>query len=630
MSNKKTSTKTANRSAGGGCGCSVEIVVKARGDAHIHTCGEHTGDGNGPCPDHDCDCPSRDCPPGACLPTVAGAKHKKSRNQRLAALAAGTPLPSSLASGGLQLCRRFMAGQDPANDLEEDAFALLDKTTPAMREVLSCALDALDELPPEQRGGLVDPKILADVTQPLTPGILTDAWTEEVFGRVSDELFGDTEGLKAEVPGKIRIFVPNDDVFPSPVRVCRLNDLRTAHFRPGLSGGDYLPAEIEQVCEVQIVDGVPQVSCQVQTDNCPGNSAAGVCLRVPEIAAGDTVLLEGVNFFSTDAIVRLTSNEPTNPTTVDVDTHIRGDLVTPVTEIIDGQVSLIMDCRVHDRLLFQVPEDLPPATYSVSVIVPNITGIDFWGESLSSEPEYITVVPPPTTRFTVTSETLHAEDETSPSWAGSDEVGLQFLVAAVLADGSPLLSEKRPPVRLGDVDSGDTRDITRLIFDQQQPITALLLSVVGHEVDSEDAYEKMITDWTDVFVDLVKAQIKAIAAAVSAAGGLKALGKLPPWAWWAIGIAIVVTLAIDFFVALWAPADLIIEDSIGLGVVELSQLTSPDFPAPPDLAYTSAGGIDVERKSLEKLPTQYREERSYHSDDEDSTYQLTLRFNRKL
>jgi hypothetical protein len=39
----------------------------------------------------------------------------------------------------------------------------------------------------------------------------------------------------------------------------------------------------------------------------------------------------------------------------------------------------------------------------------------------------------------------------------------------------------------------------------------------------EDAYEKMITDWTDVFVDLVKDEIKAIAGILAAAGGLKAL-----------------------------------------------------------------------------------------------------------
>jgi hypothetical protein len=147
----------------------------------------------------------------------------------------------------------------------------------------------------------------------------------------------------------------------------------------------------------------------------------------------------------------------------------------------------------------------------------NITGIEFWGESLSSEPEYINVVPPATARFTVTSETLHAEDETSPSLAGSDEVGLRFLAVAMLADGTPLASDPTS-VRLGNVDSGDTRDITRSLFTHQQPIAALTLSVLGHEVDSEDAYEKMITDWTDVFVDLVKDQIIAIAGILTAAG----------------------------------------------------------------------------------------------------------------
>jgi hypothetical protein len=154
--------------------------------------------------------------------------------------------------------------------------------------------------------------------------------------------------------------------------------------------------------------------------------------------------------------------------------------------------------------------------------------------------------------------------------------------------------------------------------------------VIGHEVDSEDAYQEMITDWTDVFVDIVKAELDAIAAVVSAAGGLEALGKLPPWAWAALGIALVVTLYIDVIVALWAPADPIIADSIGLGVVDLAQLTSPDFPAPADLAYTSAQDIDVRGESLEKLPTQYRERRSYHSVHRESNYQITLRYNRKV
>jgi hypothetical protein len=38
--------------------------------------------------------------------------------------------------------------------------------------------------------------------------------------------------------------------------------------------------------------------------------------------------------------------------------------------------------------------------------------------------------------------------------------------------------------------------------------------------------------------------------------------------------------------------------------------------------------IDVLRQPLEKLPTQYLEERRYFSANEDSQYHLTLRFNR--
>lgn len=623
MASKPGASSTLSKHAAGrDCGCETRISIESRGDVHIHNCtcheecGRQPGDGGGP--------PS-DCPPGACLPVVAGAKHKKSRAQRLARIADSTSLPSTIASGVLQTCRRFMAGEGPANALERDAFARLEMTTPAMRDVLSCALDALDGLPADLRNRLFDMSLLSDLNTSVTPAALTSAWVHEAVGRASEQIFGDTDALEAEVPGQIRIFepAPDDEFPPVPVQICRLNGLRTKNFH---LGGDYLPAEIEQTCQVQMVDGTPQIICEVQTDNCPGNFANGVCLRVPEIAAGDSVLLEGVNFFSPDTFVRLASHEPIE-TTRDIETHVRGDLETPVTEMIDGRTSLIMDCRVKDQLMFEVPSDLPPATYSVTVMVPNITGIEYWGEFLSSDPEYIKVVPPPTARFTVTSETLHAEDETSPSWAGSDEVGLRFLPIAVLPDFTLLVSD-RISVGLGNVDSGDTRDITRVLFTHEQPIAALTLAVLGHEVDSEYAYEKMIDDWTEAFVDLVKIEVAAIAAALGAVGGAKALAKIPPWGWWAIGIGLSVTLAIDVLVALWAPADLIIEDIIGLDVVALAQLLSPDFPAPRTERYTSAQGIDVERQALEKLPTQYRERRRYYSDDEDSDYRLTLRFNR--
>jgi hypothetical protein len=49
---------------------------------------------------------------------------------------------------------------------------------------------------------------------------------------------------------------------------------------------------------------------------------------------------------------------------------------------------------------------------------------------------------------------------------------------------------------------------------------------------------------------------------------------------------------------------------------------------PDEASYTSAQGINVVQTALEKLPTQYREQRSYASSDEGSRYTVTLRFNR--
>ena len=58
----------------------------------------------------------------------------------------------------------------------------------------------------------------------------------------------------------------------------------------------------------------------------------------------------------------------------DVDALRVGDVDTPVTEVVNGKTVLINDCRVHDRLTFQVPIDLAPEIYQIQVVVPNITG----------------------------------------------------------------------------------------------------------------------------------------------------------------------------------------------------------------------------------------------------------------
>ena len=88
---------------------------------------------------------------------------------------------------------------------------------------------------------------------------------------------------------------------------------------------------------------------------------------------------------------------------------------------------------------------------------------------------------------------------------------------------------------------------------------------------------------------------------------------------------------IDYLIAVWAPADPIIRDAIGLSINDLAMLTSSNAPPPDPATFTTEDGITVNvNKTIppEKLPSQYRETREYVSDDEDSRYEITYRYNR--
>jgi len=79
------------------------------------------------------------------------------------------------------------------------------------------------------------------------------------------------------------------------------------------------------------VDGQPEVVCEVRTTACPGNSLPGtvsVCGRVLDVAFGDGLVLERVNYFSVHAKVRFIDKQTGNPVR-DVDTHVWGDVDTP-------------------------------------------------------------------------------------------------------------------------------------------------------------------------------------------------------------------------------------------------------------------------------------------------------------
>ena len=607
--------------------CDLNIRIDARGDVNIHHhCGAEAPACEPATPGGSDDCYPPVAPGNTCLPPVAGAKHKRSPAQKLAARAQRSRVPSALAASSLQLVRRHLAGKRAANALEQAAFTRLAGVPAAVRSTLACAIDRFDALPAEQRR-LFDLTLANGIDDAIDPGRLSTALGDELVQRAGIVAFGDADATREERPGLVRVFEPGAEDFFTQVRICSVNGLRTQDFIPPIGAGSLRPEEIAKVCTTTLVNGAPQVSCEVRTADCVGGFAAGVCLRVPTIAAGDGVLLQGVNYFSVDAKVRLTPRASASAP-IEIDAFVFGDLDTPVSETVDGQTRLINDCRVHDRIGCTLPASLAPAIYDVQVVVPNVTGITAFGPSIVSNPAPIEVTPPPTARFQITGEKLVCHEETSPAFLGSDEVGLRVVAVPLLADlsiGATQLTTRR----FDDVDSDESRNINRIFFDQNQPIAAVALAVLGHEVDGEDAYNNMITSVTDIFVDLVKEQAAFVKSALAAAGiGAADIGKLGGTGAIVIGIAVAITLAVDLIIALWAPADLIIEDPTGYTLLELVERTGADFALPDPSSFSTEGDIDVSVTPLEKIPTQYRERREYASDDEDSRYEIVYRFNR--
>ncbi len=607
-------------------GYHADIHIDCRGDVHINNCSTKTETDT----NSTSTCPT--CFPlyGACLPVVPGAKHKLNREYKLANLADRVRVPSAFAAGAVHMLRRFLLDKSPANPLEAKAFATLGSMS---RDLLSCTITAFDAIPSRQRNRLFAPSLLLDTDQPLDETNLSAALAKEIVQRVGIVVFDDPHGAEGERPGRVRVFEPEGEFFFDQVRICTVNGLRTSNFIP-FNIDAYLPADIQQDCETKLVDGQPQVICQVRTADCPGNSLGSVCARVPDVALGDGVVLQGVNYFSLETKVRFTDKQTGTPVR-DVDAHVFGDIDTPVTEVIDGDTRLINDCRVHDRLTFRVPDDLVPALYQIQVVVPNITGISSLGNELISNIEYINVITPATARFQIVTESLFAREETSPAFFGSDEVGLRTMAFPIdlnLDIVNPVQIAKFEDIQDLEFDTGTFQNIEREVFKHDQPISGMVMTVLGYEIDSRDAFSQQITSSTDIFIELVKQEVEFVRAALEVLGiKVSDLTKLGPIGALVAGIAAAITLGIDLLIALWAPADLIIQDTIALSVSDLARLTSVNAPAPDPTTFTTEGGIVVNVNKTTppiKLPTEYHETREYVSDDQESRYEITYRFQR--
>lgn len=619
-----TKLKSGTKDHEGNKCCEIDVDINNEGTVNIYNCLSIQPE-QPPDQEEPPECPPTLPPTGGCVPLALGSKPKKSLEAKLRPLLENNKVPSVLAGSFFQMGRRFLRGRDPANSLESAVFDVFRGLSPTLRDILTCSLQTFDALNPTDRDRLFVSEFTSGGDQPVDPERLAELVANELVQRASLEVFDDLDCIIGERPGQVRL-VGSGDVAAIPVTICRVNGLRTNTFSPSLSLGEYTPDELQQQCTPEVVDDQVQLNCEVQTEDCPGNAVEGTCLRVSNVNPGDAVILKGVNFFNVEAKVRIVAKPP-GQTTREVETHVCGDITTPVTEIVDGSERTIADCRVQDTLTFRVPDDLPVGIYGITVIVPNNTGLPGFGDEIQSNSvQFVNVVPPESATFQIASETLHAVKETSPASFGSDEVGIRIVTIPVALDLTPgeLVEHK---FEFGDVDSDESRDMSRVLF-QGSNLAGVSVTIIGFEIDSRDAFENQIQTFTDAYVDILKKEWEFIAAAVAAAGGIGALKGLGLKGIIIIAIALAIVLVINIFVALWAPADLLIEDAAAFTTLDLAALTSPNFPPPAVIEFTSAGDIEVKIESVSKGAAQYTERREYISDDEDSEYHIILRYNR--
>lgn len=567
-------------------------------------------------------------------------QEKASFDDKLDILLSADRAPSAFAGAFLQLARAWESGRAPANDLEADAFAILDAADPEVQDGVVRTLAAVRAHPPTDMERLYDASFLhasADTVvtvDRLAHAVATELHDGLTLGGPIDEC---RDAERAGAPRVEACFDVDGDVPGLCPRVCEVVTpgltVRTNGHVPRLSAGQYFDHEVERSCTIDPVTG--RDNCEVLTSpDCTGPQVDGTCLAVPTVRRGDSVTLRGYGFFDVDAAVRMRGAQPLDHDEL-VQAHVCGDVRTPA--------DAPNDCAIADRLRFTVPS-VPYGLYNVTVEVPNTADIpEFDRETYTSfflGQVMLRVVPPDDATYQLVAEELHCIDETGRfDVTGSDEIGIRILTTAISATGEIGPMTDTQAFDLGDVDSGERRDLDRVLFSARVD-AGLSLAVVGFEIDNREAYESNVRGFEEAYALILESNWNKIAETL---GGLTEAGVTAAgYAEFSKIAGEAVEFGFNAIVALWAPADLVMEDSEGLPSITLGEVTSPGFPLPDVRQRTTYGGIEVtvepcadtdeedrpECDASARAQSQYRERRQYRSDSERSAYQLTIRYNR--
>lgn len=541
--------------------------------------------------------------------------------------------PNALASAALQMSKRFFANHTPANSLETAVFERLSKLPSDEREYMAGIFQTINDLPSEIRGKLFHAELLTETDEVVEPEKIHQILLDEITTNINNSIQSDGYCNSSEIAGRVRIRLNSggDDVYPNQVRIFRINNLRTNDFLPQLSEQDYVPAELQS------------------SGTCLGHRVGNACLTVAQVSLGEIVYLEGVNFFNTQAYVRLSPLDNVRAPR-EIDTWVCGDMKTPVNETLNGQTVLITDSRVQDHLRFAIPLDLHDGIYRIEVLVPNNSGIQGAGigSILSSNSQYLQVLASDNARFKINCEELWCQKETSPGWIGSDEISFWIVGSEFAVDKVSKVNRKFYK-EFEDVDSGERRLVDKVAYQNESNTLLHGLMITGYEQDSEQPnrlmrnYDTALDDIINIIGGVFFTIMGTLTAIYGPTGALIIFG-----ASYSVGAALIIGLGIIIIVAglaliykgidilaarWWGPADLVIDDLILLPTQNLAELTDMRFPAPPIYpelpAYITQKGIEVRRISSIKDASGYTEERQYISDTEGSKYVIRLKYSRE-
>ena len=555
-----------------------------------------------------------------CIPTQANHKPKQPLDYKLKVLEKDSKIPSVIGGYFYKLIRRYMENQPPKDNVEKEVFDMLNAQYKDLKGLFSCGLDNFEKIPADIRSKIFDSRL--DGSSYVNIDTIVNWFIEEAKGLYAIDLGIDSYNcIDNGQAGMPRPEDGPDGELELYARVFYVNNLRTGQYLPKLDPFAYNPDEIKYDCSTsECTPCIKSLNEQCEGDYINLDLDQKLCLAIPSVKPGDNVVLKGMNFIDKNPKIKikLPVPDPDLGPFIYIDGKVCGDTKTPVYETIDGKQYLIKDSRINDTLMFTIPDRFTEGNYAFQVVFKNTTGIGL-DEELYTNYLYFEILPPQDTTFAINIKSLDCIDSTDGEW-GSDEVGLRIFAIPYFKDKT-LGDNEKIQIYLDDVDSGNYFPQNKNIYTSNK-LDYISIIFLGHEIDSDDAYEKMITSFSDALSKIVFDSVyKKIAD-----GAVEIIKRINALAGY---IAQALCYVVYAIIAAWAPPDLIIQETLVLKWEELAKYTSLSYQMPSKKSIYEDGNIKVDIAPVVKNPNNsYEEDRYYISFDEGSNYRIVLQYQR--